>query len=56
MITSENSKQNVVPSYKMSDEERLDITNQLKDAIALNKAYPQKKEWDSNDYRKKYGL
>lgn len=56
MVTVENKKQNDTIVYKMTDEERLDITNQLNDAIKLNKDNPKKREWNSNNYRVKYGI
>lgn len=56
MIIVDNKKIKEIPSYRMSNEERFDITNQLKEAISLNKKFSKKREWDSNNYRKKYGL
>ena len=56
MINTNEKKQDVSPSYKMSEEERINITNQLKDAIEMNKIHPQKDEWNSKKYREKYGL
>ncbi len=54
MIDVANS--NSVESYKLTEYERLDMTNQLKEAMDFNKQNPQKKEWDSNEYRDKYGI
>lgn len=56
MITNESTKEKTLPSYKMTEDERIEITNQLKDAIEMNKKNPQKREWDSTSYRNKYGI
>ena len=45
-----------VESYKLTEKERIDMTNQLKDAIDFNKKNPQKYQWNSNEYRNKYGI
>ena len=42
-------------NYVTLDEERLNITNQLNDAISLNNNHPKKNEWNSSSYSKKYG-
>ena len=56
MVNIENKSQDLISAYKMTEDERLDITNQLKDAIEVNKAHQQKSEWDSKTYRDKYGV
>lgn len=43
-------------TYKMSIEERENITNQLDEAFKLNAKKPQTRLWDSKEYRKKYAL
>ena len=54
MTNTNENKKDVIPSYKMSEEEKINITNQLKDAIEMNKICPQKDEWNSKKYRAKY--
>ncbi len=56
MVTKESTKEKILPSYKMTEDEKIEITNQLKDAIDMNKKNPQKREWDSAIYRNKYGI
>ena len=43
-------------TYKMSREEREDITKQLDEAIKLNEMKPQTRVWNSAEYREKYAL
>ena len=56
MFTAEKKVDNNIQSYKMTNEEKLNITNELKDAIEINKKFPQKMEWSSKKYREKYGI
>lgn len=56
MISTENRADDTIKSYKMTEEERLKITNELKDAIEFNKKNSQKRNWDSRVYKDKYGL
>lgn len=56
MVTIDNRKIKNNSAYRMTEEERIEITNKLKEAILLNNSNPQKNEWDSNTYRNKYGL
>ena len=43
-------------TYKMSYEERKNITKQLEEAIKLNEMKPQTIVWNSAEYREKYAL
>lgn len=43
-------------TYKMSAEERENITNQLEEAFIINAQNPQTKLWNSKEYREKYAL
>ena len=56
MLTANNKKENMTSVFKMTDEKRLNITNQLKEAILFNKENPKTTDWDSSEYRRKYGL
>ena len=56
MISTKNRVDDTTKSYKMTEEERLKITNELKDAIEFNKKNSQKRNWDSKVYKEKYGL
>lgn len=56
MFTTEKKIDNSIQSYKMTNKEKLNITNELKDAIEINKDFPQKMKWSSKKYREKYGI
>lgn len=56
MVTVDNRKIKNNLTYKMTEEERMEITNKLKDAILINNSNPEKTEWNSNTYKNKYCL